>query len=82
MSAPADFPGTKGRPAAALALFGREWLRAPLRVGAVALAQAVTAGMSAADGPVIELGPGTGAFVALNIPPATVYHLVRREDAA
>ncbi|MDP2120347.1 MAG: hypothetical protein Q8K28_10630 [Hoeflea sp.] len=67
MTAPANSCGTKGRPATALALFGREWLRAPLRVGAVApssaaLAQAVTAGMSAADGPVIELGPGTGVF--------------------
>lgn len=49
------------------ARFGREWLRAPLRVGAVApsgsaLAKAMADGLSEADGPVIELGPGTGVF--------------------
>jgi phosphatidylethanolamine/phosphatidyl-N-methylethanolamine N-methyltransferase len=50
-------------------LFGREWLRDPLRVGAVApssarLADAMTQGMAANFGPVIELGPGTGVFTA------------------
>lgn len=49
--------------------FGREWLKAPLKVGAVApsgagLARAITKGVSAAGGPVIELGPGTGVFTA------------------
>ncbi len=51
------------------ARFGLEWLRAPLRVGAVApsgtaLARAITKGLSADDGPVLELGPGTGVFTA------------------
>ena len=51
------------------ALFRREWLRAPLRVGAVApssaaLARAITEGLSAEDGPILELGPGTGVFTA------------------
>ena len=49
--------------------FGREWLKAPLKVGTVApsssgLARAITQGLSASDGPVIELGPGTGVFTA------------------
>lgn len=47
--------------------FLKEWLRAPLRVGAVApsgsrLASAMTEGISGATGPIVELGPGTGAF--------------------
>src|SRR5712672_1993055 len=47
--------------------FFLEWLSAPLRVGAVApsspkLAKAITAGISAQDAPVIELGPGSGVF--------------------
>jgi phospholipid N-methyltransferase len=50
-------------------LFAREWLRAPLRVGAVApssarLAAAMTQGLTATCGPVVELGPGTGVFTA------------------
>lgn len=50
-------------------LFGREWLRSPLSVGAVApssarLADAMTQGLTATCGPVIELGPGTGVFTA------------------
>lgn len=57
--------------------FGLEWLYAPLRTGAVApsgvaLASAMTAALTEADGPVIELGPGTGVFtralVARGIP--------------
>ena len=49
--------------------FGREWMKAPLKVGAIApsssgLAQAITKGLSATDGPVIELGPGTGVFTS------------------
>jgi phospholipid N-methyltransferase len=47
--------------------FFLEWLSAPLRVGAIApsspkLAKAITAGISAEDAPVIELGPGSGVF--------------------
>lgn len=47
--------------------FGREWLRAPLRVGAITpsssrLARAITDGLSGDTGPVIELGPGTGVI--------------------
>lgn len=47
--------------------FARELITSPLEVGAVApssaaLANAMTEGLSAADGPVIELGPGTGVF--------------------
>lgn len=47
--------------------FGREWLRAPLRVGAITpssghLAKAITVGLSSQSGPIIELGPGTGAI--------------------
>ena len=50
-------------------LLGREWLRSPLSVGAVApssarLADAMTQGLTATCGPVIELGPGTGVFTA------------------
>ena len=50
-------------------LFGREWLRSPLRVGDVApssarLADAMTQGLTATCGPVLELGPGTGVFTA------------------
>ena len=51
----------------AMVRFGREWLKSPLRVGAVvpsssSLARAITDGLTAADGPVLELGPGTGVF--------------------
>lgn len=47
--------------------FLREWLEAPFRVGAVVpsgrqLAAAMTDGISATSGPVIELGAGTGVF--------------------
>jgi len=47
--------------------FFRAWLKAPLRVAAVvpsgrALAAAITAEIGPETGPVIELGPGTGAF--------------------
>ena len=43
------------------------WLSAPGRVGAIApsgaaLAELITCEISAASGPVLELGPGTGAF--------------------
>ncbi len=47
--------------------FGREWLRAPLQVGALApsstgLSQAITEGLAEEHGPVLELGPGTGVI--------------------
>jgi len=47
--------------------FLREWLRDPLRVAAVApssssLASLITSEVVVSTGPVIELGPGTGAF--------------------
>jgi len=47
--------------------FWRAWLRAPLSVGAVApsgpwLARLMTRHVDHRDGPVIELGPGTGVF--------------------
>lgn len=47
--------------------FGREWLKAPLRVGAIRpssarLADAISVGLGAQSGPVIELGPGTGVM--------------------
>ncbi|HEY5893304.1 MAG TPA: rRNA adenine N-6-methyltransferase family protein [Chthoniobacterales bacterium] len=50
-----------------LAAFVRAWLRAPLKVGAIApsgsaLAKAITKEISPATGPVLELGPGTGVF--------------------
>lgn len=59
----------RSRPVSPARLFGAEWLRSPLRVGAVApsgpaLARAITRRFSGADGPVIELGPGTGVFTA------------------
>lgn len=51
------------------AAFGREWLRSPRKVGAVVpssarLARAISAGLSAQSGPVIELGPGTGIITS------------------
>ncbi len=67
--------------ASALRLFGREWLRSPLRVGAIspssaALAQAITTGLTDTNGPVIELGPGTGVFtdaiLGRGLPPGEV----------
>lgn len=50
-----------------LALFMKSWLKSPAVTGAIlpsgtALAGAITAEISAADGQVLELGCGTGAF--------------------
>lgn len=47
--------------------FLRAWMSNPMRVGAVApsgpaLAELITRDISAATGPVLELGPGTGIF--------------------
>lgn len=69
MSRKASVTVAEGQLAASGRLFGREWMRSPLGVGAVApssayLAQAITAGLATAEGPVIELGPGTGVFTA------------------
>lgn len=55
--------------ASAVWTFLREWLAAPLRVGAVApsgraLTNLMTAGITPDMSPVIELGPGTGVFTA------------------
>lgn len=72
-------------------LFGKEWLRAPLRVGAVApsgaaLARAITDGLSPSDGPVLELGPGTGVFTAAllarGIPPGDIAAIEQGEPFA
>ncbi len=47
--------------------FFRAWISDPLRVASVipsggALAELITRGLDPANGPVLELGPGTGAF--------------------
>lgn len=62
--------------------FFRAWLLDPLRVAAVmpsgqALAQVITSEITAGTGPVIELGPGTGAFTR-----ALLARGVREEDLA
>ncbi len=62
--------------------FFRAWLRDPLRVAAIApsgraLARLMTSEISCATGPVIELGPGTGAFTR-----ALIARGVRQEDIA
>ncbi|MFN3494862.1 MAG: phospholipid methyltransferase, partial [Hydrogenophaga sp.] len=49
------------------ALFLKTWIKQPIRTGAIApsgnaLAKLITSGIEAGAGPVIELGPGTGAF--------------------
>lgn len=49
------------------ALFLRAWARRPLKVASVwpsgaALSRLITAGIDGATGPVLEFGPGTGAF--------------------
>lgn len=60
--------------------FFQAWLRNPLRVAAIvpsgrALASLITSEISSDTGPVIELGPGTGAFTR-----ALVARGVRQED--
>lgn len=60
--------------------FFRAWLRNPLRVAAIspsghALARLITSEISHDTGPVIELGPGTGAFTR-----ALIARGVRQED--
>ncbi|CAH1655085.1 hypothetical protein CHELA20_11207 [Hyphomicrobiales bacterium] len=62
--------------------FFQAWLRNPLRVAAMApsghaLAGLITSEMASATGPVIELGPGTGAFTR-----ALITRGVRQEDLA
>jgi phospholipid N-methyltransferase len=58
---------TESTPVYELTAFARAWFRAPLKVGAIApsgpvLARAITSEISHSTGPVLELGPGTGAF--------------------
>jgi len=58
---------SESSPANEFATFAKAWLRAPLKVGSImpsgpSLARAITAEISAATGPVLELGPGTGVF--------------------
>jgi phospholipid N-methyltransferase len=67
-------------PIAESLLFLREWLRDPRKVAAVApsgrsVAALITQEISAATGPVIELGPGTGAFTQ-----ALIDRGVRQQD--
>ena len=62
--------------------FFQEWLRNPLRVAAIApsgraLSWLITSEISHETGPVIELGPGTGAFTR-----ALIARGVRQEDLA
>ncbi|WP_428033042.1 class I SAM-dependent methyltransferase [Ancylobacter sp.] len=62
--------------------FFQQWLRSPLRVAAIApsgraLASLITSEISPDTGPVIELGPGTGAFTR-----ALIARGVRQEDLA
>ncbi|WP_236024676.1 class I SAM-dependent methyltransferase [Arenibaculum pallidiluteum] len=62
--------------------FFHAWLRNPLRVAAIApsgqaLASLITSEISHDTGPVIELGPGTGAFTR-----ALIARGVRQEDLA
>lgn len=62
--------------------FFQAWLKNPLRVAAIApsgraLANLMTSEISADTGPVIELGPGTGAFTR-----ALIARGVRQQDLA
>ncbi|MDJ1008346.1 MAG: hypothetical protein QNJ13_11030 [Paracoccaceae bacterium] len=81
MAVYAPTPSNERAPWAGFLLFAREWLRAPLRVGAVApsgvaLARAITEDLGARQGPVVELGPGTGVFTGRllesGVPPADI----------
>ncbi|WP_412553708.1 class I SAM-dependent methyltransferase [Shimia sp. MIT1388] len=50
-------------------LFFREWIKSPLSIGAITpsgsdLAAEISRDIQPEDGPVIELGPGTGVFTA------------------
>lgn len=71
--------------------FVREWIRAPLRTGAIApsgpsLARAITKGLSSQTGPVLELGPGTGVFteflLANGVPMAQITAIEASENFA
>ncbi|HEY4254483.1 MAG TPA: methyltransferase domain-containing protein [Roseomonas sp.] len=55
------------RPSSDFGRFFRSWLADPLRVAAIApsgdaLARVMTREIAPGDGPILELGPGTGAF--------------------
>ena len=78
LAARLDHVGNRYMPLNDTVAFLRAWLRAPRRIGAVtpsgaALARLMTAHVSQLDGPVIELGPGTGALtralLAHGVPP-------------
>lgn len=76
-----SFPMKHHRMAEGLEFF-QAWLKNPLRVGAIApsgraLANLITSEISRDTGPVIELGPGTGAFTR-----ALITRGVREEDLA
>jgi phosphatidylethanolamine/phosphatidyl-N-methylethanolamine N-methyltransferase len=70
------------RPVRDAGRFLAAWLRAPLRVAAVApsgraLSRLMTAELSGSTGPVVELGPGTGSFTR-----AMIANGVRQADIA
>jgi len=70
------------QPIAETFIFFQAWLRSPLRVAAIApssraLASLITRDISRQTGPVIELGPGTGAFTR-----ALLARGVRQQDLA
>lgn len=91
MTGPGPLRRSPAQTADALRQFGREWLLSPGRVGAIApssaaLARAMCDGLTAADAPVIELGPGTGVFtsalVAQGIPPDRIAAIEASEGFA
>lgn len=62
-------PKIRTGPVHSSGLFFREWVKSPLSIGAIApsgsdLASEITRNIRPEDGPVIELGPGTGVFTA------------------
>lgn len=79
------------RKAARTPIFWREWLSAPLRVGAIApssagLARAMIEGASIGDREVVELGPGTGVFtremIRVGVPPERIRAIEKGADFA
>lgn len=73
------------------ALFLKTWIKQPIHTGAIApsgntLARLITAGVRADAGPVIELGPGTGAFtrsiLARGLPESELVLVERSPDFA
>lgn len=73
------------------ALFLKTWIKQPIRTGAIApsgsaLAKLITSEIRASAGPVIELGPGTGAFtrsiLARGVPESDLVLVERSPDFA